>query len=266
MSSTDRGKHSIDLIVDANGHFARVFYALSNDLHLPPDLVDEQAAEDLINKVHAVMCGGIMDLLTDMDGHDKPDRMVLVWDGQNRRDKGRVKPRLYYTALKEMREHLFERFKCANIIAPGEADDAVASVAIKSIRDGNEVYVASSDKDLQQLLRPGLSVYSWHKQGWITESDACERWHVYRPQHIAFYLALCGDAIDKIPGVRGIGPKRFLTLYQDAVTKQMSLEEAFFALEAHLPDEKRDQFREMLDLTLLDTGLDLPDPSPYQLH
>lgn len=254
---------NVDLVVDANGHFARVFYAISTS---PSQLLDE---DDLNDKVHDVMCGGLMDLLLggtpECPIDPRPTRLALVWDGVNRRDKRRNKPDAYYVALKDVREHMHERFSCTNIIAPGEADDAIASLAVTSARQGNLVYVASSDKDLQQVISPQIHQYSWHMHGWVTPDYACQHWGLVSPQHVAFYLALCGDAVDKIPGVTGIGPKRFKQLYE-CVDKKMSFEAAFVALEAHLPEDKRDQFREMLDLTLLDTALVLPEPSPYRLH
>jgi len=255
-------QHNIDLIVDANGHFARVFYALSTG---PAGLLDD----DLDAKIYDVMCGGLMDLLLggtpDCTIDPRPTRLALVWDGVNRRDKHRNKPGEYYTALKAMREHVHERFSCTNVVAPGEADDAIASMAMASARAGNLVYVASSDKDLQQVMSPTIRQYSWHQRNWVTPEYVCKRWGLLTPEHIAFYLALCGDAVDKIPGVSGIGPKRFKQLYE-CVDKEMSLEAAFAALETHLPEDKRDQFNEMLDLTLLDVTLTLPAPSPFKLH
>lgn len=270
MSLKSNSANEVDLVVDANGHFARVFYALINDQRNPCDLNSRDDLDKLHDRVHDVMCGGLIDLVS--GGSDeciidpRPTRMVLVWDGENRRDKHRVKPEAYYELLGDMRTNLHNRFCCANVVAPAEADDAVASIAVQSVNEGNLVYVASSDKDLQQLAEQRLRVYSWHKRGWVTPDDICRRWGIHHASHVALYLALCGDAIDKIPGVKGIGPKRFATLYHDSVDKQMSLEEAFFSIEAHLQEEQRDQFNEMLDLTLLDTSLKLSRPSVYSLH
>lgn len=274
----------VDLIVDANGHFARVFFALSSEnsnnetsqtakfgmfpVYDPDD--DPEHEPDLYERVFEVMSSGLLDLMT--GGHEhctidpRPTRLMVIWDARedHRRSKMRSKPIEYYEAMDYVRPRLEERFGGTHFIAPEEADDAIASAAFSSEDEGNLVYVASSDKDIYQILSDRIKIYSWHQKGWITPGYVLKRWGLIKTSHIALYLALVGDQIDKIPGVSGVGAKTFAKIYS-SVDKKMGLVEACAAIEAHLPGKER-QFREMLNLTLLNGGMDVPRPSPYRLR
>ncbi len=87
-----------------------------------------------------------------------------------------------------------------------EADDIIASYAEAAVRDGFDVSIVSSDKDLMQLIRPGLDLYDTMKNCRINREDVVEKFGV-PPEQLGEVLALMGDAVDAIPGVRGVGPK-----------------------------------------------------------
>jgi DNA polymerase-1 len=102
---------------------------------------------------------------------------------------------------------LVARMGFATVMTPGfEADDLIASLT-HSLRDrGHEVVIVSGDKDLAQLLGPGVRIYNLAKNEWWDAEGTPERMGVKASQ-ITDYLALTGDAVDNIPGVRGVGPK-----------------------------------------------------------
>ena len=94
-----------------------------------------------------------------------------------------------------------------------EADDVIATLALKCVAAGVEAVVVSPDKDLLQLVRPGVRVLNpYHgrpgatTEKWYDESNAHERLGV-PPDQVADYLALVGDHSDNVPGVKGIGEK-----------------------------------------------------------
>ena len=94
-----------------------------------------------------------------------------------------------------------------------EADDLIASAALKLQSEGNEVFIVSSDKDFAQLLRPGISQLlppptANPKLGWrlLGHEGVQEKFGV-GPDQIVDYLALIGDTSDNIPGIPGVGPK-----------------------------------------------------------
>ena len=91
-----------------------------------------------------------------------------------------------------------------------EADDLIAALADQAVAKGLEVVIVSSDKDVLQLVRPGVKVFDPAKGGeagrfYGPEEVAAERG--VPPERIIDFLALTGDSSDNIPGVPGIGPK-----------------------------------------------------------
>jgi DNA polymerase-1 len=88
-----------------------------------------------------------------------------------------------------------------------EADDLIASYAEAAIAAGMEVTIVSSDKDLMQLIRPGLTLLDTMQNKRFTEAEVLEKWSV-RPDQLGDVLALMGDSVDNVPGVPGIGPKK----------------------------------------------------------
>jgi DNA polymerase-1 len=87
-----------------------------------------------------------------------------------------------------------------------EADDILATLAVQ-LKEHGEVYIATSDKDLLQLVADNVFVYDAYRDEIIDRSKVSEKYGV-TPEQIPMYLALTGDTIDNVPGVPGIGPKR----------------------------------------------------------
>jgi DNA polymerase-1 len=86
-----------------------------------------------------------------------------------------------------------------------EADDLIASLCRKALKDNLGVVIASSDKDLCQLIEPGkVRIYNYNKDKFITSDDFFKEYG-FGPQLMADYLALAGDSTDNIPGAKGIG-------------------------------------------------------------
>lgn len=95
----------------------------------------------------------------------------------------------------------------ASATCPGyEADDIMATLTERLVADGKDVVIVTGDKDMAQLLRPGVTIYNLAKDDWWTAESIPKRMGV-RADQVRDYLALCGDAADNIPGVRGVGPK-----------------------------------------------------------
>jgi len=113
-----------------------------------------------------------------------------------------------------------------------EADDVIATLAPQGVAAGLEVCVVSGDKDLLQLVGPGVWVLNpWHgppgrtTEKWYGVENAHERLGV-PPERVVDYLALVGDAADNVPGVRGIGDKGALALIEKWGTVESMLEHA----------------------------------------
>ncbi len=87
-----------------------------------------------------------------------------------------------------------------------EADDVLGSLAVQASDAGFDVVLVSADKDLMQLVRPGISLYHTGRSK-LYDAAAVEEDFGVPPDRVADVLALMGDAVDNVPGVPGIGEK-----------------------------------------------------------
>ncbi len=94
-----------------------------------------------------------------------------------------------------------------------EADDILASLALRLLEEGLQVVIVTQDKDLSQILRPGLRIFDLARGIHYGHRDVPDRLGV-RARQVVDLLALMGDASDNIPGVRGIGKKSAVALLE----------------------------------------------------
>ncbi len=95
----------------------------------------------------------------------------------------------------------------AAIEEPGfEADDLIAAYVRKALEAGLEARVISSDKDLMQLIRPGVTMMDPLK-GTLVGPNEVEAKFGVAPEKVVDVQALVGDSVDNVPGVPGIGVK-----------------------------------------------------------
>jgi 5'-3' exonuclease len=97
---------------------------------------------------------------------------------------------------------------------PGyEADDIIATLCARMCGQNCELVVVSSDKDLMQLVTNGIKLLDSAKDRWIGKEQVLEKFGV-APEQVVEVMGLMGDAIDNIPGVKGIGEKTAGALIQ----------------------------------------------------
>ncbi len=94
-----------------------------------------------------------------------------------------------------------------------EADDIIACYSKAALKEGWKVTIASSDKDLMQLIEPGLDLLDTMNNRRIGRDEVIEKFGV-PPEQLGDVLALMGDSVDNVPGVPGIGPKTAAQLIQ----------------------------------------------------
>jgi DNA polymerase-1 len=91
-----------------------------------------------------------------------------------------------------------------------EADDLIATYAVEAAAAGAEVTIVSADKDLMQLIRPGITLYDpasgEREERLIGEAEVKEYFGV-SPDRVVDVQALAGDSTDNVPGAPGIGVK-----------------------------------------------------------
>jgi len=88
-----------------------------------------------------------------------------------------------------------------------EADDVIGTLCALALAEGMEVVVVTADKDLFQLVRPGVRVLHTKKEDTLLDERGVEELFGVPPQRVVDVLALWGDPTDNIPGVPGIGEK-----------------------------------------------------------
>jgi DNA polymerase-1 len=118
---------------------------------------------------------------------------------------------------------------------PGyEADDIIATLCERLANQGCELVVVSSDKDLMQLATNGIKLLDSAKDRWIGKDEVREKFGV-SPEQVIEVMGLMGDAVDNIPGVKGIGEKTAGALIQQFQTLENLFE--------HLDDVEKMKMR-----------------------
>ncbi len=87
-----------------------------------------------------------------------------------------------------------------------EADDLIATYARMALEAGATCTIVSSDKDLMQLIRPGVDMMDPIKKIRLGAEAVMEKFGV-TPDKVVDVQALAGDSVDNVPGVPGIGVK-----------------------------------------------------------
>ncbi len=90
---------------------------------------------------------------------------------------------------------------------PGyEADDIIATLAKKGKNEGFEVIVVTPDKDMMQLVEENIKILNPVNGEIFDREKVKEKYGIY-PEQFVDYLAMVGDTVDNIIGVKGVGPK-----------------------------------------------------------
>jgi DNA polymerase I len=143
-----------------------------------------------------------------------------------------------------------------------EADDIIACYAKAALAEGWQVTIVSSDKDLMQLIEPGLDMLDTMRDRRIDRDAVVEKFGV-PPEQLGDVLALMGDSVDNIPGVPGVGPKTASKL----IAEFGELEAVLAAAPAMKPSKLRDNLVEHAEMARLSRELvrlvcDSPLPEP----
>ncbi|WP_432768040.1 MAG: DNA polymerase I [Sphingopyxis sp.] len=146
-----------------------------------------------------------------------------------------------------------------------EADDLIASYTEAAVREGWDVTIVSSDKDLMQLIRepeggPHVDMLDTMKNVRMGLEAVNEKFGVI-PDLVGDVLALMGDSVDNVPGVRGVGPKTATKLIQEYGTLTAALDGAE-GMKASKLRENLIEHRAMAELSriLVDLKRDCPLP------
>ena len=218
---------------------------------------------------------GFHNMLRKLLREEKPDLVGVAWDVSSRTTRSE-KFEAYKANRSPMPEDLRPQIRWIREVLEGyripilelpkwEADDVIGTLALQASGQGYEVVIVSADKDLLQLVRPGISVAHTFRDKVYTP-ELVEQDVGVPPDRIVDLLALIGDTIDNIPGVPGIGEKGAPQLIREYGSLEALLERS--------AEVKRKNYREgleqhreqaLLSKELATIRTDLPltfDPAP----
>jgi len=136
-----------------------------------------------------------------------------------------------------------------------EADDVMATLGLRLANKNTDVFIATEDKDMAQLVGDHIKLYSLRQEKVIDAADVIEKFGV-APGQITDYIALAGDASDNIPGVKGIGEIGACKLLE----KFKSLEEIYKHVDHITPAKLQEKLMVSKEVAFLSKELATVDP------
>jgi DNA polymerase-1 len=254
------------LLIDGHYYVYRSFYAIR-------DLTNSRG--EATNAIY-----GFVKTVRRMVKDLAPDLGAVLWDEGLPPRRVALQPE-YKATRAEMPEpmrpqlgfirDLMPKLGFASIgVADTEADDLMASYTVAARARGDEVVLATNDKDLFQLVDGAVRVYSTNKTDLATPKDTHallgaeavrKKWNV-EPGQIGDVLALIGDSVDNIPGVDGLGPKTAATLLGEHGSLVELLAENFAPVKNDKLRAKlvaaQSQIEQNIEMVRLDLDLPLP--------
>jgi DNA polymerase-1 len=202
-------------LIDGSGYIFRAFHAL-RPLTRPSDGLP-------VGAVHG-FCAMLWKLIAESKASEAPTHIAVIFDAGRETFRNKI-----YDKYKANRppppEELVPQFplirdavkafNVASIEQDGfEADDLIATYAKQVTDAGGDVTIISSDKDLMQLVRPGVGMLDGMKNKKIGRDEVIERFGV-PPEKVVDVQSLAGDSTDNVPGVPGIGIKTAAELIKE---------------------------------------------------
>ncbi|MCQ2167587.1 MAG: DNA polymerase I [Bacteroidales bacterium] len=194
---------------------------------------------------------GFTKYLIELIDKEKPSHIAVSFDPpggsfrnqmypQYKANRGET-PQLVIDALEPL-TRIVESMGIPVLMVKGfEADDVIGSMAKRSAREGFDVYMVTPDKDYGQLVEEHIFQIKPGKAGGENEllgvAEVCGKWGIRNPDQVIDILALCGDSVDNVPGVQGVGPVGAAKL----LSRYGSVEEIYSHLE-ELTSRQKEMF------------------------
>ena len=225
------------LIVDGHHYAYRSFYAIR--AMNAPDGFPTNALYGFINAMRR------------MRARVAPTHIAVIWDGGLDDERTEALPEykaerdpmpddleLQLDALDEWLEAAEMHSWCHEGV---EADDVIGTLTRQAEAAGVPVVIASSDKDFFQLINPNVHLLNPNdKTDTLWQAEQVRAKTGVEPSQIIDWLSLVGDAVDGIPGVRGVGPKTATKLLLEYGTA----ENLYSNLDSVKPDGLQGRLRE----------------------
>ncbi|OYU19658.1 MAG: DNA polymerase I [Rhodobacteraceae bacterium PARR1] len=206
-------------LIDGSAYIFRAYHAL-------PPLT--RKSDGLPVGAVAGFCNMLFRYIEGNKGPDAPNgaptHVAVIFDHSSHTFRNTLYP-LYKANRPELPEDLRPQFpltreatrafNIACIETEGfEADDIIATLTRHAVEAGGDVTIISSDKDLMQLVGPGVMMFDPMKNRAIGPDEVVEKFGV-GPERVVDVQALAGDSVDNVPGAPGIGIKTAALLIQE---------------------------------------------------
>ena len=202
-------------LIDGSGYIFRAFHALP-PLTRPSDGLP-------VGAVHG-FCGMLWKLMRESKASEAPTHIAVIFDAGRITYRNEIYPQ-YKAHRPPAPEELVPQFplirdavKAFNVACIEqdgfEADDLIATYARDIVAKGGDVTIVSSDKDLMQLVQPGVIMLDTMKAKKIGHDQVIEKFGV-PPDKVVDVQSLAGDSVDNVPGVPGIGIKTAAELIKE---------------------------------------------------
>lgn len=190
------------ILIDGSSYLFRAYYAL------PP-----------LNNSKGLPTGaiyGVINMLKKLIAQYQPRYVAVIFDPKG----GTFRNKLYkeYKANRKIMpddlqvqiKPLFEIIKALGLplmIEEGyEADDVIATLAVRAKSEGVPVLISTGDKDLAQIVDESITLVNTMTDRLMDREGVIEKFGI-PPERIVDYLTLVGDSTDNIRGIPGVGPK-----------------------------------------------------------
>ena len=224
-------------LIDGSGYIFRAYYALP-PLSRKSDGLPTGAVNGFCTMLHKLLEESRSD-----DSENKPTHFAVIFDSARKNFRNEIY-KDYKANRTEAPEDLVPQFEyirksveAFNVTSAEmlnyEADDLIATYTDKIIKKGAKVTIISGDKDLMQLVKPGVRLYDPMKSKVLGDKEVKEKFGV-EPSKVIDVQALAGDPSDNVPGVPGIGIKTAAELINKYKSLEKLLEKAY-----EIPQNKR---------------------------
>jgi len=197
----------------------------SVDNNTPP-LLSDNTQQQVLNNTQNACTNALHKLITTLN----PTHALAVFDSNEPCWRYQLFPD-YKKGRKKMTSHLADKlpdiqdaFMLQNVDSliseQDEADDIIATLAMKMAIKGKNVTIISNDKGFLSLLGPHINVYDYFNRRYLDEGYVKTKFKV-SPHQLKDLWTLTGDSTNKIPGVPGIGlitASELLNTYGDLET------------------------------------------------
>src|SRR3989338_1926572 len=239
MAARSSGPHKRLYLIDAMSYIFRAYHAPTPQRFASPTGVPTQAVflfTNMLRKLLREHAPDYVAVVFESKGPTVRDQLFKEYKAQRPPTPDDLKAQIPYIF------RLCQGMRLAVLQHEGyEADDVIGTLACRAAAAGLEVVIVTSDKDMLQLVRtqeaPPVRVFSHTKEKFFDEAEV-ENYFGVPPEKVVDLVALMGDAIDNIPGAKGIGEKGA----RELITAYGSVEAAM----AHAAEVKKKNYREAL--------------------